>query len=108
VRQIGDEIGNAIDKRRFRANLCLDLAGQAGFAENAYVGKTLRLGKDVLVHVVERDPRCAMITLDPDTAERDFRVIETVRAKHEGKAGIYAAVLAEGVVAPGDEVALVG
>ena len=104
--QLGDELGKAIDKRRFRANLYLDLEGAAGYAENGFVGKTLRIGEKVQVAVLERDPRCAMITLDPDTAERDPSVLKKVTDAHEGYAGVYAAVLVEGVVKAGDAVQL--
>ncbi len=105
---LGVELGRSVDKRRFRANVYLDLDGTTGFAEDGFVGKTLRLGADAMVHVVERDPRCAMTTLDPDTAERDFQVLKTVTARHDGKAGVYAAVMVEGIVRPGDPVEVLG
>jgi uncharacterized protein YcbX len=66
-RHLGDEIGTTIDKRRFRANIYMDLGSAGGFAEDTYVGRTLRIGPKVVVSVLERDPRCKMITLDPDT-----------------------------------------
>ena len=43
ARQLGEEIGTAIDQRRFRANVYLDLSAP-GFAEDGFVGRTLRLG----------------------------------------------------------------
>ena len=104
--RLGEELGRPVDKRRFRANLYLDLAGTAGFAEDGLAGRTLRIGKEVLVRVIDRDPRCAMITLDPDSGERDFDVLKTVTAGHEGFAGVYGAVLAEGIVRAGDAVEL--
>ncbi len=107
AQQLAVEVGRPIDKRRFRANVFLDLDVSPGFAENGFVGKTLRLGASVTVQVMERDPRCAMITLDPDTAERDFNILKTVTSKHDGKAGVYAAVLMEGVVRAGDGVEVV-
>ena len=33
-RQLGDEIGTVLDKRRFRANIYMDLASTGGFAED--------------------------------------------------------------------------
>ena len=106
AQRLGEELGRAVDHRRFRANLYLDMAGTQGFAEDALAGKTVRIGKEVLVRVIDRDPRCAMITLDPDSGERDFDVLKTVTARHEGFAGVYGAVLAEGIVRPGDAVTL--
>jgi hypothetical protein len=108
VGQLGEELGKAVDKRRFRANVYLDLKDAAGYAENGFVGKTLRIGDKVRLQVLERDPRCAMITLDPDTAERDPSVLKKVTDDHEGYAGVYAAVLIEGVVKAGDAVRLAG
>jgi uncharacterized protein YcbX len=108
VRRLGEEIGAEVDKRRFRANVYLDLGASPGFAEDGFLGRTLRLGSEVEIRIVARDPRCAMTTLDPDTGERDFRVLQTVTERHEGKMGIYAAVVAEGVVRPGEAVAIVG
>jgi uncharacterized protein YcbX len=106
ARQLGEEVGAVIDKRRFRANVYLDLEGVPGFAEDSYVGARLRIGPRAVVHVLERDPRCAMITIDPDTAERDPAIQRHVSQGHGGMAGVYAAVLVEGTVRPGDEVEL--
>ena len=44
ARQLGEEIGTPIDKRRFRANVYLDLGSAPGFAEDGFVGRTLRWG----------------------------------------------------------------
>jgi uncharacterized protein YcbX len=106
ARQLGDEIGAAVDKRRFRANVYLDLQSAPGFAEDGFVGRTLRLGPKVTVAVLERDARCKMITIDPDTAEPSGAVLRQVSRAHDGKAGVYAAVLAAGMVQRGDEVQL--
>ena len=68
ARQLADEIGTPVDKRRFRANIYMDLGPVGGFVEDAYVGRTLRIGPKLVISVLERDKRCKMITLDPDTA----------------------------------------
>ena len=106
VRQLEQECGVPIDKRQFRASVYLDLPDLAGFAEDEFVGRSLRLGSKVVVTVTKRDGRCMMITLDPDTAEKAPEVLKTVAQKHEGKAGLYAAVLTEGMVRKGDPVEL--
>ena len=104
ARRLGDELGRPVDKLRFRANIYLDLDAVEGFGEDAFVGRTLEIGDRVRVHVLERDVRCALTTLDPNTAERDFGVIKTVNAGHDGCAGVYGAVLVEGRVRAGDPV----
>jgi uncharacterized protein len=106
ARQLGDELGTALDKRRFRANIYLDLGSAAGFSEDGLVGRALRLGPRVVVSIVERDPRCKMITLDPDTAKPSPDILRKVTRAHDGTAGVYGAVLVEGTVHQGDDIEL--
>jgi uncharacterized protein YcbX len=106
ARQIGNEVGAALDKRCFRANIYADLTPMSGFAENTFVGRRLQIGTRAVIAVTDRDPRCKMITLDPSTTEANPDVLRTVRDKHEGKAGLYGAVLVEGTVRAGDEIRL--
>jgi len=106
ARKIEEEIGVTVDKRRFRANLYLDLPSSEGFAENDFVGKSLRIGSRAIVSVVQRDARCMMITLDPDTAEKEPALLKAVAQAHDGTAGVYGAVLMEGVVRKDDSVEL--
>src|SRR2546430_8638791 len=106
ARKLGDETGVAVDKRRFRANVYVDLASTDGFAEDEFVGKSLRIGSKVTVAVLQRDARCMMITLDPDTAEKTPAILKAVAQAHEGMAGVYGAVLVEGIISKGDAVEL--
>jgi uncharacterized protein YcbX len=106
ARQLGDEIGIPLDKRRFRANVYLDLGSAAGFAEDAFVGRRVRLGSKVVIAILNRDSRCKMITIDPDTLEPNGAVLRRVSRAHDGMAGVYAAVLVEGMVHRGDEIEL--
>jgi uncharacterized protein YcbX len=106
VQQIGNEVGFTLDKRRFRANIYADLKPMGGFAENAFVGRKLQIGPKAVLAITDHDPRCKMITLDPNTAQASPEVLRTVRDVHEGKAGLYGAVLVEGTVRPGDEIRL--
>jgi hypothetical protein len=94
-----------IDKRRFRANIYLDLRS-GGFAEDQFVGRTLQIGTKVALSVLKRDSRCKIITLDPDTADANPEVMKQVARAHERQVGIYAAVLVQGTIRPGDEVQL--
>jgi uncharacterized protein len=104
ARQLGEEVGSALDKRRFRANVYLDLGTAGGFSENAFVGRKVRIGPKVVISVLERDPRCQMITLDPNTAEPNPKVLRNVARGHEGTAGVYGAALAEGMIRVDDAV----
>jgi uncharacterized protein YcbX len=104
ARQLGEETGTPIDKRRFRANVYVDLTSGEGFGENEFVGKSLRIGPKVMVTVLERDARCMMITLDPDTGEKSPSILKKVAQAHEGMAGVYGAVMVEGMLHKGDPV----
>src|SRR6267143_1501840 len=88
----------AVDKRRFRANIYLDLKTPRGFAEDNFVGRSLRVGRHVILSILERDPRCMIITLDPDTGAIAPALLKKVAQAHNGMAGVYGAVLAEGMV----------
>jgi len=104
ARQLGEEIGTPIDKRRFRANVYLDLTSNEGLMEDSLVGRSVRIGPKVVISILERDPRCMMITLDPDTAEKTPAILKKVTQAHEGMAGVYGTVLVEGMLRKGDSV----
>jgi uncharacterized protein YcbX len=105
--QLARETGGEIDKRRFRANIYLDLTTAEGFAENRFVARSLRIGRKVTLSVLVRDTRCMIITLDPDTAEKTPAILSAVARSHEGQAGVYAAILVEGMIRRGDPVELI-
>src|ERR1700746_704209 len=107
ARQLAEETGMPMDKRRFRANIYVDLTSAEGFAENEFVDRSLRIGPKVVVTVLERDPRCVMITLDPDSGERTPAILKKVAQAHDGMAGVYSAVLVEGLVHKGDSVEVI-
>ena len=104
ARQLGEEVGTAVDHRRFRANVYLELDSPEGFAEDSFVGRSLRIGSKVIIAVLERDPRCKMITLDPDTGESNPELLRKVGRAHKGMAGVYGAVLVEGTLRKSDPI----
>jgi uncharacterized protein YcbX len=108
IAQIESELGMAMDKRRFRANVYFDFgsAGRSGFGEDNFVGRRVRLGSRATVMVLERDPRCKMISLDPDTGEHNPEVLRGVAREHDACAGVYCAVLLEGLLKKGDPIEL--
>jgi hypothetical protein len=106
VRQVEVESGIPIDKRRFRANVYLNLASDYGFAEDELVGCRLRIGSRAEIMVLERDPRCKMISLDPDTGEHNPEVFRKVAQAHGACAGVYCAVLVEGILTKSDSIEL--
>ncbi len=106
ARRLGQEMGTSVDRRRFRANIYLNFHAASGFTENEFVGRSILIGPKVVISILERDPRCVMITLDPDTGESKPEFLRQVAQAHDGMAGVYGAVLVEGMLHKGDEVQL--
>ncbi len=107
VTEINEGIGMYIDKRRFRANFYVEWDDQDDpFFELTLVGKTLRIGDNLELTIVERDPRCKVVTLDPDTAEATPKLLRYLARNHGGNAGVFAVVLQRGRVNKGDPIFL--
>src|SRR5215468_2862002 len=49
AQQLSKETETPIDKRRFRANVYLDLVSDTGFAENKLLGRSLKIGPKVII-----------------------------------------------------------
>jgi uncharacterized protein YcbX len=94
------------DSRRFRPTLLL--SGAEVLEEDDWLGQSIRIGRQVRLRLVSRDPRCAITTLDPSTGERDFDTLRLILDNRPGMRaaylGVYAAVEQSGTVAVGDEV----
>lgn len=106
IRQVEGELGLPMDKRRFRANVYFHFATDQGFGEDQFVGRKLRIGSTAMVMVLERDPRCKMISLDPDTGEHNPEILRKVVQIHDNYVGVYCAVLVEGMLTAGDSIEL--
>lgn len=104
--QLEQETGLELDKRRFRTNFYVDWSEADGFYENELVNRRLKVGERLEIMVRELDPRCKSITIDPDTAETQPRILRHIARKHNSFAGVYAVVLTEGTVNTGDEIYL--
>ena len=107
VRALSEEAGLDLDLRRFRANLYVQWDDDRPFFEDTLVGRQIRIGDAVTVMALKKDVRCKMITLDPDTAEPFPALLELVAKNHAGCAGIYGAVLHEGIVKRNDPIYLI-
>ena len=107
---IGREAGLDLDRRRFRANILVESERGEPFLEDGWVGGTLVFGDGdprPAVSVTMCDERCAMVNIDPETAERDARVMKAVVRLNKNYAGVYATVVRTGTIRVGDRVNLV-
>lgn len=102
------ESGKPLDIRRFRPNLVIETNSTEQFSEDQWVGRSIQFGSDggAEIGITLRDVRCAMINLDPDTAESDPIVLKSVARLNEVCAGVYATVTKIGLVSVGQKLFL--
>jgi uncharacterized protein YcbX len=102
------------DVRRFRPNLIVETA-EAGFVENAWIGRTLAVGDEVLLRITIPSPRCVMPTLPQGDLPHDPGILRTAVQENRlslgdfGElpcVGVYANVVQPGRIQPGDAVRL--
>jgi uncharacterized protein YcbX len=98
---------------RFRPNIVVDCADEMGFVENAWPGRTLAIGADLVLRVSIPCPRCVMTTLPLAELPHDPRILRTVADEnrvdlgdfgHLPCAGVYADVVQPGTMRRGDPV----
>jgi hypothetical protein len=103
------------DLERYRPNVVVRSTA-LGFAENDWLERNLRIGADLVVHVIARTPRCAVPTLAHGALPRDPDALRVLAAHNrveplgsadpEPCAGVYAEVLRPGRIHTGDTVCL--
>ncbi len=100
--------GGALDMRRFRTNLVIE----SDHSQSDWAGKRIAFGAGdsegdgAELLMTDGIPRCAMITIDPDTAVRDPKVLRTIAQQFGNIYGAYAAPAKKGLVRVGDVVRL--
>ncbi|HEV7572720.1 MAG TPA: MOSC domain-containing protein [Thermoanaerobaculia bacterium] len=105
IATVTGEAGVGSDPRRFRPNLLIETPDGEPFPEDAWVGRTLRIGEGddaPSVAVCTRDVRCAMLNLDPDTGATDARLLKTAVRLNQNCTGVYATIIRTGTVRVGD------
>jgi MOSC domain-containing protein len=104
VASLSQLAGIELTAGRFRPNFLID-AGGAGFPEDAWVGRELRIG-GLRLRVDKRDQRCVMVTIDPVTLRRDPVVLRVIARERDARLGVYGSVVQPGRVTAGDLVEL--
>lgn len=94
--------GKTLDQRRFRGNFVVRAADDSVF-EGDWIGKRLEIG-DVQLQVDQFCERCVVITMDPDTLEKDPSLLRKVNEEFQLHFGVYASVVKPGRIRIGDQV----
>lgn len=101
---VGHLAGRELSSRQFRPNIVVRLLQPGPFQEDGWVGGVLTFGEEedaAAVAVTMRDLRCAMVSLDPDTAVSSPEVLKVIAKANQTFAGIYAAVTRSGRISLG-------
>ena len=103
LRDLADRLGRpdlVAEAARLRATVVLDT--DEPYAEEAWMGRTLRLGA-ASVRVNASIPRCAVVDLDPATGVASAPLLKALAGRSETlDLGVDAHVVEPGVVRPGD------
>lgn len=94
--------GIQFDQARFRPNFLVETV-EEGFVEDGWVGGTVSLGP-VSCLVLDRKPRCVMITRRQGQLPKDINVMKTVVKANQGNGGIELRALDSGTITIGDPV----
>ena len=105
VARLGEMVGAELDALRFRPNILVETGGNEPFQEDAWVGRTLKVG-GLRMRVDQRDTRCVVITIDPETGERNPEVLRTVTDQRQRCLGVYGTTVEPGAIGLEDEVLL--
>lgn len=103
VAALGALLGAELDVRRFRPNLVVEPAQGEPFPEDGWVGSVLGLGS-ARMRIDQRDKRCVLVNVDPETSERDPAVLRTIAQRRDACLGVYGSTVTPGRVAVGDPV----
>jgi uncharacterized protein YcbX len=107
LRELGKWRRREVALERFRPNLLIALHDPVPFAEDDWVGRTLKAG-GVELAVNRPCERCMIVTVDPKDASRDPSLLRTLVKERDSCFGVYAAVIRPGVLQVGDRVFLTG
>jgi uncharacterized protein YcbX len=98
-----------IDRRRFRPNIYIDSGPDPGeFVEDAWLGRTLRIGDQVRLDEFQPTLWCVTSTLAQEELPRDLSILRTAAQHHKGCLGVYGSVRTPGRLRVGDPVVLTG
>jgi hypothetical protein len=93
--RISELHGSPVDARRARANLLVDNGTDAGFDEDDWVGRTVRIG-DVELRILRPMERCVMVTMPQLGLPEERGLLARIGEANETNLGLVAEVVAPG------------
>jgi uncharacterized protein YcbX len=94
-------LGARVEPLRFRANLYV--SGWPAWRELDLIGRQIAVGESARLKVVKRIVRCAATEVDPATGIRDLAIPQTLMSAFGHRDfGVYAEVMTDGEIVPGD------
>lgn len=107
VEEIGRLAAQPPDVRRFRPNILISTLRSVPFEEDEWVGGVLSFGDrrdGAAIGITNRDVRCSMVNLDPDSARPAADVLKAIVRVRDTKAGIYGTVIRRGRLEAGQPI----
>lgn len=105
LNNLEDIWGKQLDARRFRANIVVTVDENA-FGEKDWIGKRIAVGSAEL-QVDKYCDRCSMVTLDPDTLDRDASLLKKINTEMNLNFGVYASVKKTGHIRVGEKLVII-
>ena len=92
-----------IDIRRFRPSIVMN--GLDPFEENDWIGSSVCIGNDLVVQIEGKDPRCSIISNNPNSGSQDVDMINRLKsATSDIYLGTYGLVVKPGRISLGDQI----
>lgn len=110
IQTIGRQANLDLDPRRFRPNLLIETYNSAPFQEDQWIGGYLKFGSrddSARIRAEDRDERCMVVNLDPETGEQNPLVLRSIARTRRESAGIYCSTETPGTIRVGDYVYLI-
>lgn len=101
------ELGRPLDPRRWRTNVHVVLDDAEAFAEEGWERFEVQVG-EVRFAALHPCVRCVIPTRDPDTQEKDARLLRHLTREHGGLFGLNLRAVGAGRIAVGDSVSVTG
>ena len=106
LRRLEGAHGQRVDVRRLRPNLVLDTGDKPGFVEDAWVGRRIAIGSEVVLTIRSTMPRCVMVNLAQKGLAEDRGLLLTATNANRAYTGVVADVLVPGIVEVRDDARL--